>query len=50
MLLVLTACGAFGYGLWALADGSDLTALYALITGGLALAAANDRERYFAAR
>jgi hypothetical protein len=50
LLLVLTACGALGYGLWALAEGSDLAALYALITGGLALAAANDRERFLAAR
>lgn len=50
LLLVLTACGSLGYGLWALAEGSELRALYWLITGGLSLAAAHDRERYLAAR
>lgn len=50
LLLVLTACGALGYGLWALAGSSDVAALYWLITGGLALAAANDRERFLGAR
>lgn len=50
LLLVLAACAALGYGLWALADGSDVAALYWLITGGLALAAAHDRERFLAAR
>ena len=50
MLLVLAACGALGYGVWALADGSEFSALYWLITGGLALGAASARERFIAAR
>jgi hypothetical protein len=50
LLLVLAACAALGYGVWALADGSELVAVYWLIAGGLALGAASDRERFIAAR
>jgi hypothetical protein len=50
VLLVLTAAGALGYGLWALAQGAEMPGLYWLVAGGLSLAAANDRERFFASR
>lgn len=50
LLLVLMAGGALGYGLWALAEGSEVGALYWFITGALSLAAAHDRERFLAAR
>ena len=48
--LVLYACGSLAYGLWALARPVELWALYWLISGGLALAAAHDREKSFASR
>jgi hypothetical protein len=50
VLLVLTAACALGYGLWALAQSSEVSGLYWLVVGGLSLAAANDRERFFASR
>ena len=50
MLLVLTAAAALGYGVWSLAEGSEAGALYWLVFGALSLAAAGDRERFFAAR
>jgi len=48
--LVLYAGGSLAYGLWALARPVELWALYWLVSGGLALVAARDRERSFAAR
>jgi hypothetical protein len=48
--LVLYACGSFAYGLWALARPVELWALFWLVSAGLALAAANDREKSFASR
>jgi hypothetical protein len=48
--LVIFSCGSLAYGLWALADTVELGGLYWLVTGALALAAANDREQSFAAR
>jgi hypothetical protein len=48
--LVLYACGSLAYGLWALAQPVELWALYWLVSGALALAAARDREQSFASR
>lgn len=48
--LVLFSCGSLAYGVWALAEPVELWALYWLISGGLALAAASDREQSFASR
>lgn len=48
--LVFFACGSLAYGMWALAERAELWALYWLVAGGLALAAAHDREQSFAPR
>lgn len=48
--LVLFSCASLVYGVWALAQPVELWALYWLVSGGLGLAAANDREQSFAAR
>ncbi len=48
--LVILATGALAHGLWALAEGADLSGLYWLVAALLALGAASDRERFLAAR
>jgi hypothetical protein len=48
--LVLFSCCSLTYGMWALAEPVELWALYWLVSGGLALAAASDREQSFASR
>jgi hypothetical protein len=48
--LVLFSCGSLVYGVWRLAEPVELWALYWLVSGGLALAAASDREQSFASR
>jgi hypothetical protein len=49
-LLVVSAVGALAYGLWRLAEPSELAALYWLAAAGLCLKAASDRERGLASR
>ena len=48
--LVLFSCGSLVYGIWRLAEPVELWALYWLVSGGLGLAAASDREQSFAPR
>ena len=48
--LVLFACGSLTCGVWALAEPVELWALFWLVSAGLALAAAHDREQSFASR
>ncbi len=48
--LVLFSSGSLAYGVWALAQPVELWALFWLVSGGLALAAAHDREQSFASR
>jgi hypothetical protein len=48
--LVLFSAGSLAYGVWALAEPVELWALYWLVSGGLGLAAASDREQSFASR
>ena len=48
--LLVTAAGAFLFGLWRLASPPELPALYWLVVGGLCLKAGSDRERALAAR
>jgi hypothetical protein len=50
MILVFAAAGSLGYGVWGLGGSSEVRALYWLVAGGLALKAANDRERFVASR
>ena len=49
-LLIVFALAALSYGIWQLATGADLRAVYWLGAGGLALKAASDRERFLATR
>jgi hypothetical protein len=49
-LLLVVSAAALLYGLWRLADASELVALYWLLGGGLCLKACSDRERARAAR
>jgi hypothetical protein len=48
--LVFIAALALAYGVWSFGENAELTALYWLIAGALALKAASDRERWIAAR
>ena len=48
--LTIFSCGSLAYGMWSLAEPVELAGLWWLVSGALALAAANDRERSFAAR
>ena len=48
--LVIFSCGSLAYGVWSLAEPVELWALFWLVSGGLGLAAASDREQSFAAR
>jgi hypothetical protein len=43
--LVVAAAAALGYGLWRMAEPSELGALYWLVAAGLCLKASSDRER-----
>jgi hypothetical protein len=43
--LFVVACAAFAFGLYALGDRKDLTALYFLVVGGVSLRAATDMLR-----
>lgn len=49
-LLLIIAAAALLYGLWRLAEPSELSALYWLVAGGLCLKACSDLERARAAR
>ena len=48
--LVLLAAAGFAYGLWSLAEPSELPGLYWLVASGLGLQVASERERFLAAR
>jgi hypothetical protein len=50
LALFVTACAAFGAGIYALGDRKDLQALYYLLLGGLALKGAVDMLRPRSAR
>jgi hypothetical protein len=48
--LLIVSAASLLYGLWRLAESSELVALYWLVGGGVCLKACSDRERARAAR